>query len=229
MIEKIFYVLKFIWTTIIYIIYPPLCPVCREIVDERNQICDNCAKKIYVLGKIENFPENLSGVFCITKYSKGTRNLLTKLKFNNDLDVLPTLEDVLKKISGNAELNKFLSQADVATCVPLHQKRFKERGFNQVELIFKNFLAEKNLPLKNFLVRKKSTPKLFSYNSAERKEILSNAFVAVEGINLRGKKILIVDDIYTTGATTSECAKVLKNCGAEKIFVLAFASNNFLK
>ena len=53
-----------------------------------------------------------------------------------------------------------------------------------------------------------------------------DAFEIVEGKNLQGKKILIADDIYTTGATTSECAKVLKNFGAKEIFVLAFASDS---
>ena len=61
---------------------------------------------------------------------------------------------------------------------------------------------------------------------------MSGAFAAREQINLRGKKILIVDDIFTTGTTCRECAKVLKSLGAEKIFVLAFAADfdeNFIK
>ena len=78
----------------------------------------------------------------------------------------------------------------------------------------------------NLLIRKKSTPRLFKFNSVERKKILQDAFEIVEGKNLQGKKILIADDIYTTGATTSECAKVLKNFGAKEIFVLAFASDS---
>lgn len=226
MTEKIFAVLKFIWTTVIYIIYPPLCPVCKEIVDDRYEFCEDCAKKILRLDTVEFLPGGLNGVFCITKYRAGTRNLLRKLKFDNNVEVLPSLEKILEKISDYPELEKFLSQVDVATFVPLHQERLTERGFNQTELIFKNFLVKKNLPLKNFLVRHKSTPKLFKFNSAERKKILQDAFTIVEGINLQGKKILIVDDIYTTGATTSECARVLKNSGAEKIFVLAFASDS---
>ena len=224
MIEKIFAIFDFIWTTVTYIIYPPLCPVCKEIVDERNQICDDCYKKIFRLDEEKILPKNLSGVFNITKYREGTRDLLRKLKFNNDLKVLPTLKKILAHVAENPELKKFLSQVDVATYVPLHQDRFKERGFNQVEMIFKDFLAEKNLPVENLLYRKKSTTHLFKFNSAERRKILQDAFSVVEGKNLQGKKILIIDDIYTTGATTSACAEILKNAGAEKVFVLSFAS-----
>ena len=65
---------------------------------------------------------------------------------------------------------------------------------------------------------------IFKLGKAEREKILSGVFMAAEKINLRGKKILIVDDIFTTGTTCRECAKVLKSLGAEKIFVLAFAS-----
>ena len=224
MIEKIFAALKFILVTVTYIIYPPLCPVCKEIVDEKNQICEDCYKKIFRLDTEKFLPKSLNGVFHITKYHGGTRDLLRKLKFNNNLKVLPVLKKILAHVAENSELKKFLSQVDLATYVPLHQDRFKERGFNQVELIFKDFLTEKNLPVENLLRRIKSTPRLFKFNAEERKKILQDAFSVVEGKNLQGKKILIVDDIYTTGATTSACAEILKNAGAEKIFVLSFAS-----
>ena len=226
MIEKIISALNFILTTITYIIYPPLCPLCKEIVDDRGEICENCLKKILRLDTEKFLPEGLSGVFHITKYREGTRRFLRKLKFENDLTVLPTLKNILKKVSDNDELENFLSQIDLATFVPLHSERLAERGFNQTELIFKDWLEEKNLPTENLLIRKKSTPRLFNYNSEDRKKILQDAFEIVEGKNLQGKKILIADDIFTTGATTSECAKVLKKFGAEKIFVLAFASDS---
>ena len=229
MIEKIFAAFKFILVTVTYIIYPPLCPVCKEIVDEKNQICEDCYKKILRLDTEKIFPKSLNGVFHITKYRGGTRDLLRKLKFKNNLKVVPVLKKILEHVAENSDLNNFLSQADVATYVPLHQDRFKERGFNQVELIFQDFLSEKNLLVENLLFRKKPTPRLFKFSPAERKKILQDAFSVAEGINLQGKKILIVDDIYTTGATTSACAEVLKNSGADKVFVLSFASSREIK
>lgn len=219
MLNKIF---KNIWDTLIYLIYPPICPFCKKIVDERGQICDSCLEKIYRLDNDKKFGE----VFIITKYREGTRNFLRKLKFDNDVEVLPVIKKILDEVKNNPKLEKFISQAEIATFVPLHEKRLQERGYNQTELIFQDFFVEKNLPSENFLIRHKSTPKLYSYNPEERKKIVQDAFSLVEGVNVQGKKILLVDDIFTTGATVTECAKVLKDNGAEKIFIMAFASDS---
>ena len=216
--------LEFIKTTLRYLIFPPLCPVCKEIVDESGEFCPECAKKIFFMNFEKNPPEILDGVFCLTKYHKGTQNLLLKLKFEKKLSALKPLKKILSNVADDARLKNFIAQADSAVFVPLHEERFKERGYNQTDLIFRDFLTEKNLPIENFLVRKKSTPKLYKFDPTERKKILEDAFEVVEGENLNGKKILLLDDIFTTGATASECARALKNHGAEKVFVLTFAT-----
>ena len=198
---------EFIKTTLIYLIFPPMCPVCREIVDERGELCENCSKKIFRLDYKKNPPEILEKVFCITKYREGTQKMLHRLKFDKDLRFLPTLKKILNSVSKNSELKNFLAQVDIATFVPLHTERMAERGYNQTDLIFRDFLTEKNIPIENLLIRSKFTKKLFDLSPDER------------------KKVLLVDDIYTTGSTTSECAQVLKNFGAEEIFVLAFSSD----
>ena len=220
--------LNFIKTTLIYLIFPPLCPVCKEIVDERGEFCPDCIKKIWFMHFEKNFPEILDRVFCLTKYHGGTQNLLHKLKFEKKLSALLPIKKILSMVADDENLKKFIAQADFAVFVPLHEKRFKERGYNQTDLIFRDFLTEKNLPIENFLIRKKSTPKLYKFDFPERKKFLEDAFEVVEGANLNGKKILLLDDIFTTGATASECARVLKNHGAEKVFVLTFATaSNF--
>ena len=225
MLNKILYILNFVKTTLIYIIYPPICPICHEIVDERNELCPSCAKKIFQLNLYKKIPEILSGVIRITKYRGGSREILWKLKFDNDLTVLPALQKMLAAITNSAEIKNFLANIDIATYVPLHADRLKERGYNQTELIFRDWLIAQSVTAENLLVRKKNTPKLFSYNAEDRKKILQGAFDLMSGVDVRGKNILIVDDIYTTGATVCGCAEVLKSAGAAKIFVLAFASD----
>ena len=225
MLKKILYCLKFIGETIVYIIYPPICPICREIVDERGELCPNCASKVFHINTGKNLPEILSGVLRITKYRGGTREILRKLKFDNNLSVLPAIKKMLDAVADNADIKNFLAGIDAATFVPLHADRLKTRGYNQTELIFSDWLKAQNLPTGNFLVRQKSTAHLYSYNFAERQQILQDAFALADGVDVRGKNILIVDDIYTTGATTAECARILKNAGAAKIFVMAFASD----
>lgn len=224
MLEQITNVLKFIQTTLIYIVYPPICPVCEKIVDERHQLCENCAKEIIKLDE-EKPPAPISEVMRVTKYRKGTRRLLRALKFDNNTNVLNALQSILYGVSSRPEIDNFLAKVNLATYVPLHEKRFKKRGYNQTELIFKDWLLSKNVPAENLLIRTKTTPHLYNYNPTERREILKGAFSLAEGVNVKGKNILIVDDIFTTGATAAGCAEVLKNAGANKIFMLAFASD----
>lgn len=225
MIEKILAAVKFVWVTLVYIVYPPLCPICKEIVDEDGQICDSCATKLYPLDTAKIFPDVLDGVMRITRYRGGTRSILRKLKFDNDLNALPELQKILGDVSNRPEIKNFIKGIDAAAFVPLHQKRLKERGYNQTELLFRDWLVAQGLTAANLLIRIKATPKLYNLNRTERQEALNGAFDLAKGADVRGKNILIVDDIYTTGATAAGCAHVLKAAGAAKIFMLAFASD----
>ena len=170
-------------------------------------------------------PAQIEKVLRVSKYREGVQPLLHKLKFDNDLNVLPALKKILDDVSEREEILQLLDGIDFAVPVPLHAERLKERGFNQTEEIFEEFFAKKNIPLEKILIRRVATPKLYQFGKEERKKILKGVFAAVKLADLRGKKILIVDDIYTTGTTVSECAKVLKTLGAEKISVLALSSN----
>lgn len=214
-----------LWEALKYFLFPPRCPNCREMVDERYQFCAACEKKILRVDFYDRKLVPLDKILRVTKYRDGSRDLLRKLKFDNNLNVLPPLKKILDDISERKEISQLLSGVDFAVPVPLHQGRFKERGFNQTEKIFGDWLAKKNLPLRNFLIRTQPTPRLYKLGKAEREKILSGIFAPTEKINLRGKNILIVDDIFTTGTTCRECAKVLKSLGAEKIFVMAFAAD----
>ena len=217
--------LRELWQAVIYFLFPPRCPNCREMVDERYQLCAECGEKILRVDFHNDPPAPLDKVLRVTKYRDGSRSLLHKLKFDNNLGVIPALKKILDAVADRKEILQLLEGVNVAVPVPLHEGRFKERGFNQTEEIFAEFLTKKNIPLKNLLVRVRETPKLYSLNKAEREQVLGNAFATREPVDLRGQKILIVDDIFTTGTTCKECAKVLRTLGAEKISVLAFAAN----
>ena len=223
--EKIVDGLKFLQTTLMYLIFPPICPVCKEIAGEYNELCENCAEKILCLDFYPQLALPITKIMRVTKYRNGTRSLLRKLKFDNNRSVLKPIKKILEKVSTNANVINFLKNVDMAVFVPLHEKRLKERGYNQTKLIFGEWLASMNVPPKDILIRTKITPHLFNLSPKERTEILKGAFTTVEGADVADKNILIVDDIYTTGATVRECAAALKKIDAAKIYVLAFASD----
>lgn len=225
MTEKIFSAWNFISETLLYIIFPPICPVCKKIVDERGDICAKCLEKILRKDFYPNPPAPIEKVMRLTQYRGGTRDLLRKLKFDKSKSSLPTIKKILENVSADAQVTDFLKSVDVAVFVPLHEDRLKKRGYNQVELIFSDWLTALNVPIENILLRTKKTPHLFDLTPAERKETLHGAFETVDGADVAGKNILIVDDIFTTGATVSECAETLKKIGAAKIYVLALASD----
>lgn len=225
MLNKIFGAWKFLSDTLIYIIFPPFCPICQEIVDERGDICSACLEKIMRQDFFSTPPAQIEKVLRLTKYRDGTRGLLRKLKFENNLKVLPTLKKILEIASTDSKVTEFLKGVDVAVFVPLHEERLNRRGYNQTELIFSDWLTAQGVRAENFLKRTKKTPRLFNLTPAERRETLKDAFEVVEGADVAGKKILIVDDIYTTGATVTECAKSLKKMHAAQIYVLALASD----
>jgi ComF family protein len=108
--------------------------------------------------------------------------------------------------------------------VPLHHLKKAERGFNQSYYIAKGFCSEIRLPLKtNLLKRKKFTESQTSLTLAERASNIHGAFSAREDKFIRGKNILLLDDVITTGATISECGRVLLEKGAGKIYAVSIA------
>ena len=95
----------------------------------------------------------------------------------------------------------------------MHEARYRERGFNQVELIFGAWLEGQGLPLEQALVRTKQTGPLYRMRPSERRQSLKDAFSMARDADVSGKHILLLDDILTTGATLSACAAVLRAPG----------------
>ena len=222
-------ILNCIFETIADFLYPPKCPVCEKYIEERSKIlCEECTKKILAVGIFHDKRPPLKKIWRLTRYKEGTRGMIRDLKFNDKLNQLNAIKMILNKaVTASPELIKFLKMIDISTAVPLHIKREKERGFNQVELIFNDWLKMQNIPMEKLLLRIKDTNHLFDMNPSERQKELEEAFSLVEGVKekIKNKKILILDDIFTTGTTMSKCAEVLKSNGADEIFGLALAAD----
>jgi ComF family protein len=108
-------------------------------------------------------------------------------------------------------------QFDVLVPVPLHPTRQRERGFNQASLLAELLSARISIPCKPVLKRIRYTTTQTALDRAERMENLHNAFRLRKNADVRGLRVLLIDDVLTTGSTLSECARVLKRAGAMSV------------
>ena len=115
-------------------------------------------------------------------------------------------------------------RVDLIVPVPLHPKRLRWRGFNQSVLLARQVSRAYDLPMDPFIVvRHKETTPQTQLSEAERRRNVRGAFSLRSGKTLHGKTLLLVDDVYTSGATVNECSRVLKQGGAKEVHVLTLA------
>jgi ComF family protein len=127
---------------------------------------------------------------------------------------------LLDHVVGERELESY----DMVVPVPLHRNRLKERGYNQSELIADVVCGEfPQVKIQSILRRTKDTPSFSMLGAQERRNQIRNAFQLIPGTDVKKRKILLIDDVVTTTATTNECARTLRRAGAESIDVLALA------
>jgi ComF family protein len=113
---------------------------------------------------------------------------------------------------------------DLLIPIPLHRERLRERGFNQALLLAKELNRRTGIPYRKRVLRKKRpTIPQVNLSGAEREKGVRGSFHVIEREELEGKSVLLVDDVYTTGATVNECSKVLLAGGAARVDVLTLA------
>ena len=119
-------------------------------------------------------------------------------------------------------------QADVVTFVPLHRRKRQKRGYNQAELLAKAFGRRTDKPVKRLLKCRRKTKDQAKLNLKDRRVNVREAFRLCRKStslqeSLKGKRIILIDDVYTSGSTVSECARVLRQAGAKEVRVLTLA------
>jgi len=157
----------------------------------------------------------------VAQYDDGARALVHRLKYGDRLDLAPALGRMMAR--AGAEL---LGEADVIVPVPLHRERLWRRRFNQAMALARAVAASSGVALDPFLLaRVKRTQSQVGLKKAQRAENLQGAFrVPAEAkARLKGKRVLLVDDVFTTGATANAASRALLRGGAEAVDVLAFA------
>ena len=233
-----------IFSPVFSLVFPDDCRVCGEALREisRVPVCAKCLLDPQPLVAehfcaacrtpfLNAFPLDESGrctlcrlgltgfdaVYSYGSYEGSLRELIHLFKF----DKVHTLA---------APLAKFLALAlpreerfDVVVPMPLHWRRRWERGFNQSELLAREIGRRWNVPVENAVGRVKPTAPQAGLTNAKRRANVSGAFAARKSRRLDGARVLLVDDVMTTGATAAACARVLKRAGAARVALLAVA------
>jgi ComF family protein len=188
--------------------------------------CFRCGKEISVFGRLpdgcadcrqENF--DFDSIGCLGVYREPLRNLIIKFKLSDRTYLLEPLLNLTRDAIGRAN---FPEPVDFVVPVPLHWRKRFQRGFNQSALIAKG-LRFADAKFNTDLVRVRYTQQQAELTVAARRKNVKGAFAVRKNHNFRGKNICLVDDVKTTGATLNECAKVLKEVGAEKVFAFVLA------
>ncbi len=221
-------------------LYPKKCVFCqKEIKDNEADCCEICYNKIEKISdtyctkcgkkhevdeelcfdckRMEHFFTNGRGMYV---YEGVIKKSLFGLKFFKHTWIGHKYGKLLAKFY----MENQLWEVDLVIPVPLHKGRYIERGYNQAEIITKAFCKEKLLPYNTKILRRiKATTPQKDLTDINRQKNMIKAFKVTDKSVINNKKILLIDDIYTTGATIDGCAKVLLECGADKIYFLTIA------
>lgn len=218
-----------IFEIILDLIYPQVCSICGGL--NKKSLCNKCKIKLekefkfqtdnYEEDKTKNFVEH----HYFFKYEDIIRSQILSLKFHQKPYIYKTIAFFLENHQKSFEN---LKKYDIIIIVPISKKRKKERGYNQSELIAKEIAKIINVQIiKKIIYKIKNTVPQSSLNKRQREENAKGAYEAKNIEKIENKNILIIDDIYTTGNTVNECARVLvqKGIPRENIGVLTIAKD----
>lgn len=202
-------------------VYPAKCPGCGRAVAEHGQWCQKCFTEIWNPRAITKTSaiRHLDVCYCLADYRGPMRRTLHRIKYDKAL----RYEESCQYLLGCFPWMSRLEDIDYAVPVPLAPEKLRARGFNQVERIFRPW-AEQHWPWKDGLQRVRATEVQWKLAKSDRHENVKWAFEVKGNFKVRGKHILLIDDIYTTGATMDGCAAALKQKKAASVTGLVLAS-----
>lgn len=218
-------------------LYPPVCPICGEVVnrDRKAGLCVNCVEKVKNVGssfcmKCGKELEGLHGEYCYDcgrinhiydqaaaafVYSQGIKESIYRFKYKGKREYAEWYGKKMAELLGDRIK---IWNPDVIIPVPIHKSRLKARGYNQAELIADSLGKYTGIPVnRRLLVRDKKTVPMKELEGVQRLKNIENAFNICESI-VEYNTVLVVDDIYTTGATVDACAAVLRSHGVSKVY-----------
>ena len=239
--QKILKKLNCILKTFIKIIYPNRCISCKKIIEDEG-FCIDCWKKLVFInskrckccGKPLDTESFICGV-CLDKkyyfdqnisvYNKTIARAIFEFKFKDKTFLSKKFADLMKN-----NINNFSYKIDYIVSVPMHLNRLRKRGYNQSFLLANDLANLTNIDfIKDLLIKTKNTSRQVGLNVKERKTNLKGSFSIKDKYKdiIKNKNILIIDDVFTTGSTINECAKILKLEGkVNKVMSLTIAKTD---
>lgn len=195
----------------LHLLKEPLCKKCgKPLSSIEAEYCPDCKRKkhLYTRGR------------AALEYDSVMRESISRFKYKNRREYGDFYVQELIESCGRAVQSWNI---DLIIPIPLHKSRRRKRGFNQAELIAKKLGRKLKIPVSSdTLLRTKKTRPQKELNEQDRKSNLKNAFAVTQN-DIKSKKILLIDDIYTTGSTLDAAASVLLEHGAEKVYFLSIS------
>jgi len=225
---------NYIRSSISELMFPKVCTICgMSLFKSQGFICSECANDRFeraIMSKSDriNLPESVEGRFALWQFDKGgyLQDLLHKLKYHRLTGVGEDLGTFLGKgIKAKNMLVDFEPDNTIILPVPLHDKKRRIRGFNQAFYIAKGMseVLNYNIIRKGVVLRTKNTKTQTGFSLGKRRENIANAFKVVLPEKIESKNIIIVDDVFTTGATAFELVSELDKANVSKIFIATVA------
>lgn len=206
------------------LIFPHRCALCDNIISRNLLICPSCDKNL----KFKFFKRKIciisnKEINCIAPftYSDKVREAVIRFKFHSKVGNCKFLSSAMVKAFEN-----YKEKSDIIVPVPISLKRKMQRKYNQCELLAEEISKNIEIPCKNILVKIVDNPAQHDIESVYKSENVKNAYKVNPDFKIQGKRILLVDDVCTTGNTLKECAKTLLENGAESVTCLVIALAN---
>jgi ComF family protein len=201
-----------------------VCAVCGERLFSSYAFADDLNESL--CGLCRRIEPAFARASAYGSYESGLRELIHLLKYGGVRPASNVLGRMLAEAIAALEPS-FPAQSIAVIPVPLHRTKLRQRGFNQAELIaraaVKGFNPARLRVSAAVLERKRDTASQIGLTTHQRRANLRGAFGVVRPEIVKGREVLVVDDVYTTGATVSECARVLRRAGATKVWVATVA------
>lgn len=207
---------------VIDVLYPPLCHHCDQLLPpHRHIICQSCWEQIPSFqGDIDQTlrERSFDKIYILFKYDEIVQKLIHLLKYNRYISITHYFVETAIKMYPELQNRSY----DAIIPVPLHKIRLRERGYNQSEVIATTLSEKLHTPVKNeLLLRTRHTASQTTFSKKERDKNVKDAFYCPNTIT--DKKILLVDDVITTGSTAEACLRCLKNAGVDQVNIFTIA------